>query len=233
MPNHQTIQVLYFSDILCVWAYIAQRRLDELKSHFKDQIKVEYDFIPLFGAVQKKIHSAWDHRGGFQAYHDHVIKAAEPFPHIQIHPKTWLENIPASSANIHLVIKALQALESQREIDFSVQENGSTLIEEFIWKVRINFFQNNINIGLQKELLNILEQLSLPCDKVLQMIENGEAYALLCEDMKKQEQWSVKGSPTFVLNEGRQILYGNVGYRVLEANISELLENHPNQASWC
>ena len=44
----------------------------------------------------------------------------------------------------------------------------------------------------------------------------------------------IEGSPSLVLNEGRQKLYGNVGFRVIEANIQELLrEPRINDASWC
>ena len=44
----------------------------------------------------------------------------------------------------------------------------------------------------------------------------------------------IEGSPSFVLNEGRQKLYGNVGFRIIEANIQELLQAPGgNQASWC
>ncbi len=44
----------------------------------------------------------------------------------------------------------------------------------------------------------------------------------------------IQGSPTFVLNEGRQKLYGNVGYRIIDANIQEMLrEPRTDQASWC
>jgi hypothetical protein len=35
------------------------------------------------------------------------------------------------------------------------------------------------------------------------------------------------------MNQGRQILYGHVGYRVLNANIEELLSHPENKASWC
>ena len=35
------------------------------------------------------------------------------------------------------------------------------------------------------------------------------------------------------LNEGRQLLAGNVGYRVIEANIRELLDTPGDQQSWC
>ena len=44
----------------------------------------------------------------------------------------------------------------------------------------------------------------------------------------------IEGSPSFVLNEGRQKLYGNVGFRIIEANIQELLRAPGgDQASWC
>jgi len=36
-----------------------------------------------------------------------------------------------------------------------------------------------------------------------------------------------------LLNEGRQKLYGNVGYRIIEANVQEILHQPGNQASWC
>ena len=44
----------------------------------------------------------------------------------------------------------------------------------------------------------------------------------------------IQGSPSFVLNEGRQKLFGNVGFRILDANIQELLRApQTEQASWC
>ena len=43
----------------------------------------------------------------------------------------------------------------------------------------------------------------------------------------------IQASPTLLLNEGRQRLGGNVGYRIIEANVRELLEGAPGQASWC
>ena len=40
-------------------------------------------------------------------------------------------------------------------------------------------------------------------------------------------------SPTLSLNEDRQRLAGNVGYRVIEANVRELLEGPAPEGSWC
>jgi len=36
----EPIRIFYFSDILCVWAYIAQIRLEELKNTFQDSISI-------------------------------------------------------------------------------------------------------------------------------------------------------------------------------------------------
>jgi predicted DsbA family dithiol-disulfide isomerase len=65
-------------------------------------------------------------------------------------------------------------------------------------------------------------------------LDTGRAHAALSADYKEADTLGVKGSPTMILNQGRQKLYGNVGYRIIEANIQELLrEPNPDQASWC
>ena len=74
---------------------------------------------------------------------------------------------------------------------------------------------------------------SLPTDAIADKINNGSAIAALCTDMEMREQFKLEGSPTYLLNNGRQKLYGNVGYRVLEANVQELLERPEGIASWC
>ena len=48
------------------------------------------------------------------------------------------------------------------------------------------------------------------------------------------DKMRIEGSPSFVLNDGRQKLYGNIGFRLIEANIQELLRApHTEEASWC
>jgi len=58
-------------------------------------------------------------------------------------------------------------------------------------------------------------------------------HAALDDDYRLRQDYGVKGSPTLVFNEGRPIIYGNVDYRVIEANIEELLRNNNQSASWC
>jgi predicted DsbA family dithiol-disulfide isomerase len=39
----------YFSDVLCVWAWIAQQRIDELESQWGDQFELRHHYLNLFG----------------------------------------------------------------------------------------------------------------------------------------------------------------------------------------
>ena len=45
------VTIEYFSDVLCIWAYGAQARVDELKRNFGDQVELHNHFIPLFAAA--------------------------------------------------------------------------------------------------------------------------------------------------------------------------------------
>ena len=62
---------------------------------------------------------------------------------------------------------------------------------------------------------------------------SASADAALAEDHEAAGQHGITGSPTYLLNEGRQKLYGNVGYRLIEANVEELLRDNSDRASWC
>jgi protein-disulfide isomerase len=63
---------------------------------------------------------------------------------------------------------------------------------------------------------------------------SGAAFARLAEDYQDADKMRIEGSPSFVLNDGRQKLYGDVGFRIIEANIQELLQLPAgDQASWC
>ena len=70
---------------------------------------------------------------------------------------------------------------------------------------------------------------SASCHLFLKAIQLLERHA----DFDTKNRQLVEGSPTFVINEGRLKPYGNVGYRIVEASINELLANLSDLASWC
>jgi len=63
---------------------------------------------------------------------------------------------------------------------------------------------------------------------------SSEAIVQLAADYDLSQKNGVEGNPAFIMNNGRQKLFGNVGYRLIEANVQELLRNAPkDEASWC
>ena len=213
------ISIDHFSDTLCIWAYVAQVRVDELREQLGDRIEVAYHFIDVFGSTEQKIGRGWKERGGFDGYADHVTEIAEGFPHLAVHPEAWRGCRPRSSTTSHLFLKAVQCV--------------GPSVEEVARGIRLAFFRDARDVGELGVLREIAADLALDLPSIDRALENGEAMAALSEDAKLGERLRVEGSPTYVLNEGRQKLYGNVGYKVIEANVLELIEVPEGRASWC
>lgn len=224
----EPIRISYFSDVLCVWAYIAQIRLDELKTTFQDKVAIDYHFVSVFGNAREKLENHWRDRGGFKGYSNHVHEVVKKFDHIIVHPDIWTDVIPSSSTSCHLFLHAIQLLEMK-----GIVQPSEKVFEKAIWALREAFFTKLANISDRKVQFAIAKELGLPIAAIQEQIDSSEAYALLSKDFELVKEHTVTVSPTLIFNEGRQRLNGNVGYRVIEANIRELLHNPPAEQSWC
>jgi predicted DsbA family dithiol-disulfide isomerase len=211
----------YFSDILCVWAWIAQRRLDELHSHYGDQIVVHHRYMDIFGAVDSKMSKQWADRGSYAGFAEHVQNSVVEYKEAPVHADNWRHNRPTSSAMPHLYIKALELT------------GGRAAAESYAAALRRVFFVEAGDISSVSVLEETLEYLKLSLGNVQSALQNGTAMASLMADYQSARQLNLRGSPSYVMNNERQILYGNVGYRVLSANVEELLREVEHEASWC
>lgn len=224
----EPIRISYFSDVLCIWAYIAQIRLDELKANFPDQVAIDYHFFPVFGNAHEKLEKSWRDRGGLRGYSNHVHTVSAKFPHITVHPDVWVVNTPTSATSCHLFLNAIQLLEIKGLIPKSEK-----IFEKANWEVRRAFFAETADVSDRKVQFQIAEELGIAIADLQAQIDSGEAYALLSRDFELIREKVISVSPTMIFNEGRQRLNGNVGYRVIEANIRELLNNPEDEHSWC
>jgi predicted DsbA family dithiol-disulfide isomerase len=232
----QPVIISHYSDVLCVWAYAAQIRMDELVAQFGNKVKINHVFIPLFGCTEKRIGEGWKDRGGFNGFSDHVVEVCEAFPHIEINPEVWKSCRPLTSASTHCFIKAVQLLEYMGVISYQPVDayKGKTLVEEFVWRIRLAFFVRAEDVSSYDVMSRIAKGLDIDLTAVDVKLKSGEAIAALCRDAELKEIHKIEGSPTYYLNGGRQKLYGNVGYKILEANVLELLQNKTSEAaSWC
>ncbi len=229
------IHVSYFSDTLCVWAYVAQIRLDELQKQYGRDIEVGYHFIPILGHTEHRIGTAWKKRGGFEGYAAHVAEVCADFPHVDLSPDVWTTVRPTSSAPSHQFLKAAQLLEADGAISAEPVDafDGRSLFEETTWRVRLAFFRDGSDVSRLEVLWSIAADLGLPVSAMQEQFDNGRALASACRDAELRSEHQIEGSPTYLLNHGRQKLYGNLGYKVIEANIEEVLRRPTAAATWC
>lgn len=219
-----TVRIAYFSDVLCVWAWIAQLRLDAVTAAFGDKVEIEPRFCSVFGDTAAKIAGKW---GGFDRFNEHLLHAAEAYPEVRLSPDIWLAAQPASSMSPHLFLKGAQLAEAS-----GAWPCGKA--DEVTRAMRAAFFAEARDIGAFDVQRAVARGRDADPAPVEDLIRSGLAFAALAADYQAAEAMHVHGSPSFVLNEGRQTLYGNVGYRIIEANIQELLrEPNPDNASWC
>lgn len=230
-----TIRIDHFSDVLCIWAYVAQIRVDEMIANYGDSIDIHYHFFPVFGCTEKRIGEGWRDKGGFEGYNRHVREIAERFDHVRVDEGVWRNNAPVSSASCHHFLIAVRLLQDQGVISCEPDKDcdGRTLFEQAVWQTRLAFFRDLRDVGLRETQRDIAGQLGLPVAGVEQKLDNGEAMAAMCRDIELRDQFRVEGSPTYILNNGRQKLYGDVGYKIIEANIREILNRREDQLSWC
>lgn len=225
------VPVAYFSDILCIWAYAAQARIDAVEEKFGDTVQLDHRFCSVFGDTARKITSAWRDRGEYAGFNAHLRDVAQRFPHIEVHPDVWLKTRPSTSASAHLFLKAVQRLEQQRE---GSPAHRKSVLGELSWSFRCGFFRDCRDIACWDVQCELADALGVDVDAVERSLRRGTAFAALAADYEDAGKLRIEGSPSFILNNGRQKLYGDVGFRIIEANIQELLRTPgSDQASWC
>ncbi len=214
------VKVDYFSDVLCVWAYVGQIRLDELVAAFGADVVVDSHFMTVFGDARARLETRWADRGGLTAYAAHVRGVVAQFDHVEIHPDVWAKVAPASSLGCHVLLAAIKLLDR-------------SAFERAAWALRQAFFRDGVDISLRKAQLEVAERLGLSVAAIEDLLYTGRAHAELSRGLDLARGYRVEVSPTYVFNEGRQRLNGNVGYRVIEANVRELLRGTEAGRSWC
>jgi predicted DsbA family dithiol-disulfide isomerase len=217
----EKLKFTYYSDILCLWAHISQARVDEVSERFSDDVLIDYRFCSVFGDTAHKIGAGWAQQGSYAGFGNHLREVIAEFSHIELHPEIWQRNRPTSSTPAHILLKAVQRVDQHQ-------------CKAVLLELRSAFFERCLDISRWSVLEASLEVVGISVNDVREYIDSGVAHADLEADHRNQQVLMVQGSPTYILNEGRQKLYGNVGFGVIEANIKELLRSPvAGAASWC
>lgn len=208
------VRVAYFSDVLCVWAYIVQARLAGLVGELPSEVRVDLRTYDVFGDTQAKIASRWGDRGGAAVYAQHVHDLAADFESVTIHPDAWRRTIPVSSLPAHLIVAAARC------IDRDTGEGAAVRLDRAI---RHAFFASARDISQQSELRAIAGEAEIEFTDLQAQLDGGRAHAVLVHDARGAAELGIRQSPTLILDDGRQMLSGNVGSGVIEANLRALM----------
>lgn len=225
MTTQSPLKIECYSDVLCVWAYGLQPRIDALHREFGEAIRVDHHFVAIFGNTDDKVVGGWANQGGPAAYGAHVRGVAERLGGVEVHPEIWVRNRPATSLTPHLALEAIRLLRDRGDLkgvcvdDFA----GRCLVEEAAWRIRLAFFRNLQDVGRMDVVESVVAEVGVPVGAVREEIASGRALAALCKDIEARVEQRLEGSPTFILDGGRQKLYGNLSTLVLSANVRALL----------
>lgn len=212
--------ILCFTDVLCGHSYFAHARFARLAADFGDRVRLTFHFRSTYGDVRGRIAQSGKSEADYAAM---VRAVAARFDHVTVHPDIFRERIPTSSQPAHVYLRAVKILEDDGALDVG---RGSPF-ERMIWEVQLAFFRDLIDVSRRAALDQIAQRLELPIAEIARVIDDGRAFAELDRDAKLERRFNVQMSPALVLDEGRQVLNGNVGYGVIEANVRELLSSPP------
>jgi len=203
MPNKTVdqapVKIAYFSDVLCVWAYIAQVRIEELKLKFGERIEIIPQHITLFGNTEERIGQGWKEKGGFDGFSQHVFHVCENFPHLALNPNIWKTCRPKTSGAAHLFLKAVQLFEADQQEG----KNSYQLFKKVEWAIRLAFFKDARDVSDMNVLFDIAKEFSVSQKELSVYLNNGSATALCCSEIALKESYKLDGSPTYLINENR------------------------------
>lgn len=220
-----TVKFAYWSDPLCIWAFVAQDKLDRVLDELGDRLSVDYHVVPVFGSVPWRLErGAWKDvgiEGRIQATRD--IAASHGHP--EVSGTCWRDPPPSSWAP-GCAIKAVQALEARQQVPAGTAAT-------FQRRLRAAFFVDERNVARRTVQLEVAETLGVPCAQLETRLDDGTAMAALWEDHLEKERLRIQGSPTYVFEGGRAMLYGNFPFGILQATVEELVKGTTPEGSQC
>lgn len=213
-----------WSDPLCIWALVAEQKLDRVLAELGEHIRVDYRVVPVFGSVAWRFTDGPWAKDGVEGRVLATRKIAEQGGRADVSGECWRRATPSSSWAPAMAIKAVFALGDGR---------GDEVGPIYQRALRERFFVGEANIALRSVQLEVAEELALPRGPIEQRLDDGSALAAVCEDHAEKERLRIQGSPTYVFDGGRAMLYGNFDFGILRSTVEALVRGVGPGGSAC
>ena len=102
---------------------------------------------------------------------------------------------------------AVQQWQQERERE-GQSGSATSIFDKVMWAFRCAFFRDCRDIARWDIQCEVAEALGVDVEAIEKRIHDGTAFARLATDYQEAEKMGIEGSPSLVLNEGRQKLYG-------------------------
>ncbi len=175
---HSPLQVDYYTDILCVWAWIAQRRVDEIEEKWGERVCIQHHCVNVFGDTVNRIGKKWCDRGGYAGFAEHVEESAAPYESAPVNPGAWRDVRPYTSAVAHLTLNAAELTKTPEDA------------RKLAVRLRSSFFVEALDIGKIDVVLDIACDAGFDRTDLMSAIESGQAYAALMADYEQAQEAS-------------------------------------------
>lgn len=222
----QTLTFTYWSDPLCVWAFVAQKHLADVLARGGGALQAAYRIVPVFGSVPQRFRDGAWAKAGPAGRAAATARIAREHGHPEVTGRVWLDDPPATTWLTSAAFKAAQALEAAGSAPPGASAN-------YLKALRVALFVENRNTSRRGVLLDVAEAVGLDPDAVAAGLDDGTALAALFEDHTARDQQRVQGSPTYVFDGGRAMLYGIFDASVLHATVDRLLTGLQAHGSAC
>jgi predicted DsbA family dithiol-disulfide isomerase len=226
MDRRSPLPITYWTDPLCVWAFVSQAKHERLLADYAGRIEITSRIVPVFASIPHRFREGSWAEAGVAGRVEKTRATAEAFAIEGVDGRLWEIDPPASSWAVGLAVVAarLGARAGRLPADAELRYHVA---------LRNTAFHDNRNTARRSVQLEVAESLGLDRGVIEAALDDGSAMAELLEDHCRREHEQVKGSPTYVFDEGREMLYGNVPEAVIRATIDALLEGVMPGGSTC
>lgn len=219
------IEFSYWSDPLCIWALVAQTKLERILADLGRHLEVDYRIVPVFGSVPWRFTKGPWAKEGVDGRCAATRRIAEQAGRTDVSGDCWRKAPPASSWAPSTAIKAVFALEREGAVAIGSGARYQVALRE-------RFFVHEENVARRDVQLAVAEHLELPRGPIEARLDDATALAAVCEDFAEKERLRIQGSPTYVFDGGRAMLYGNFDYGMLRSTVEELVRGmHPGSSA--
>lgn len=220
------LPVAYWSDPLCIWAFVAQPRLEAVLARHGEHIALDHHIVPVFGSVPQRFRDgSWAARGP-EGRAAATVRVARMHGREDVSGRVWVDDAPASSWSSGAAVKGVGLLEAE-------ERARPGAMAEYLLAMRTTFFVQDRNIARKAVQLDVAESLGLDAAALADMLDDGRAMAALFEDHELRGAQHIVGSPTWVFDGGRAKLYGNFAEDILHATVRTLVDGLDVGGSAC